>query len=36
MMARMSELEEENRRLKKMYIEENLKAEIAAEYLAKK
>ena len=36
MMARMKELEEENRRLKKMYIEEKLKAEIAAEYLAKK
>ena len=36
MMARKKELEEENRRLKKMYIEEKLKAEIAAEYLAKK
>ncbi len=36
MMARMKELEEENRRLKKMYIEEKLKAEIAAESLAKK
>ena len=36
MMARMKELEEENRRLRKMYIEEKLKAEIAAEYLAKK
>lgn len=36
MMARMKELEEENRRLKKMYIEEKLKAKIAAEYLAKK
>ena len=36
MMARMKELEEENRRLKKMYIEEKLKAESAAEYLAKK
>ena len=34
MMVRMKELEEENRRLKKMYIEEELKAEIAAEYLA--
>ena len=33
---RLKELEEENRRLKKMYIEEKLKAEIAAEYLAKK
>jgi putative transposase len=28
MMARMKELEEENRRLKKMYIEEKLKAEM--------
>ncbi len=36
MMARMKELEEENRRLKKMYIEDKLKAEIATEYLAKK
>ncbi len=36
MMARLKELEEENRRLKKMYIEEKLKAEIATEYLAKK
>ena len=36
MMARMKELEEENRRLKKMYIEEKLKAEIATEYVAKK
>ncbi len=36
MMARMKALEEENRRLKKMYIAEKLKAEIAAEYLAKK
>ena len=36
MIARMKELEEENRRLKKMYIEEKLKAEIANEYLAKK
>lgn len=35
-MARMKQLEEENRRLKKMYIEEKLKAEIAAEDLAKK
>jgi len=34
MMARMKEPEEESRRLKKMYIEEKLKAEIAAEYLA--
>ena len=36
LMARMKELEEENRRHKKMYIEEKLKAEIATEYLAKK
>lgn len=36
LMSRMKELEEENRRLKKMYVEEKLKAEIAAEYLAKK
>jgi putative transposase len=36
MMARMKELEEESRRLKKMYTEEKLKAEIATEYLAKK
>ena len=36
MMARLKELGEENRRLKKMYIEEKLKAEIATEYLAKK
>lgn len=36
MMTRMKELEEENRRLKKMYAEERLKAEIVAEALAKK
>ena len=36
MMARMKELEEENRRLKKLYIDEKLKAEIVAEALAKK
>ena len=36
LMARMKELEEENRRLKKMYIEEKLKAEVVAEALAKK
>ena len=36
LMTRMKELEEENQRLKKLYIEEKLKAEIAAEYLAKK
>ena len=36
LMARMKELEEENRRLKKMYAEERLKAEIVAEALTKK
>jgi putative transposase len=36
MMARMKALEEENRRLKKMYLEEKLKAEIVAEALEKK
>jgi putative transposase len=36
MMARMKELEEENRRLKRMYAEEQMKAEIVAEALAKK
>ena len=36
LMARMKELEEETRRLKKMYIEEKIKAEIVAEALAKK
>ena len=36
MMARMKELEDENRRLKKMYMDEKLKAEIVAEALAKK
>lgn len=36
LMARMKELEEENRRLKKMYAEERLKAEIVQEALAKK
>ena len=36
MMSRMKELEEENRRLKKMYLEEKLKAEIMAEALEKK
>ena len=35
-MARMKELEDENRRLKKMYAEERLKAEIVAEALTKK
>ena len=33
MMSRMKELEEENRRLKKMYLEEMLKAEIVLEAL---
>jgi putative transposase len=36
LMARMKELEDENRRLKKMYAEDRLKAEIVAEALAKK
>ena len=36
MMSRMKELEDENRRLKKMYVEEKLKAEIVAEALEKK
>ena len=36
LMARMKELEEENRRLKRMYIEEKIKAEVVAEALAKK
>ena len=36
LMARMKELEAENARLKKMYIEEKLKAEIVAEALAEK
>jgi putative transposase len=36
MMSRMRELEDENRRLKKMYLEEKLKAEIVAEALEKK
>ena len=36
LMARMKKLEEENRRLKKMYAEERLKAEIVAEALTKK
>ena len=33
LMARMKELEDENRRLKKMYAEEKLKAEIVKEAL---
>lgn len=36
LMARLKELEEENRRLKKMYAEERLKAEIVQEALTKK
>ncbi len=36
MMKRLRELEEENRRLKKMYAEERLKAEIISEALEKK
>ncbi len=36
LMARMKELEEENRRLKKMYVEEKIKADIVTEALAKK
>ena len=36
LMARLKELEAENRRLKKMYAEERLKAEIIQEAMAKK
>ena len=36
MMSRMKEPDEENRRLKKMYLEEKLKAEIVSEALEKK
>jgi putative transposase len=36
LMSRMKELEEENRRLKKMYLEEKIKAEIVSEALEKK
>ena len=36
MMARMKELEEENRRLKKLYVEAQIKADIVAEALEKK
>ena len=36
LMKRMKELEDENRRLKKMYAEEKLKAEIAKEVIEKK
>lgn len=35
MMARMKELEKENRLLKRMYAEEKMKAEVVAEALAK-
>ena len=35
-MARLKELEDENRRLKKMYMDEKLKAEVVAEAIAKK
>ncbi len=36
LMARLKELEAENARLKKMYVEERLKAEIIQEAMAKK
>jgi len=36
MMSRMKELEAENRRLKRMYAEERLKAEIIQEAMSKK
>ena len=36
LMKRMKELEDENRRLKKRYAEERLKAEIAKDIIAKK
>ena len=36
LMARLKDLEEENRRLKKMYAEERLKAEVIQEAMAKK
>lgn len=36
LMARMKELEDKNRRLKKMYADERLKAEIVVEALTKK
>ena len=36
LMARLKELEDENRHLKKMYAEERLKAEILQEAMAKK
>ena len=36
LMARMKELEEENRRLKRMYAEAQMKAEVLREALGKK
>lgn len=36
MVARLKELEDENRRLKKMYAEERLKADILKEAIEKK
>ena len=36
LMARLKELEEENRRLKKMYAEERLKADVLKEAIEKK
>lgn len=36
LMSRMKELEDENRRLRKLYLDEKLKAEVVAEALAKK
>jgi len=36
LMARLKELEEENRRLKKMYAEERLKAEVIQDAMRKK
>jgi putative transposase len=36
LMTRVKELEDENRRLKKMYAEERLKAEVIQEAMAKK
>jgi len=36
MMTRLKELEDENKRLKKMYADERLKAEIIQEAMAKK
>lgn len=36
LISRMKELEEENRRLRKMYMDEKLKAEIVTKALAKK